>query len=103
MDICTNLQKKRWIGKHFIWVVMELLYKAHHIRQKDFSHLPQIWKQSIQMSPFAVFIRPTLDLSTDLQKKFSIGEQIFLLGMELLNKAHHIRNMDFSHLPQIWK
>ena len=34
---------------------MELLYKAHHMREMDFSHLPQIWKQSIQMSPFCWF------------------------------------------------
>ena len=44
LEICINLQKKRWIGKQFIWVVMELLNKAHHIREMDFSQLSQIWK-----------------------------------------------------------
>ena len=40
LDICTNIQKNHWIGKQIIWVVMELLNKAHYIRKKDFSHLP---------------------------------------------------------------
>ena len=44
LDICTNLQKKEWIGKQIIWVEMELLNKASHIRVMDFSNLPQIWK-----------------------------------------------------------
>ena len=55
------------------------------------------------MSPFADFNRPKLDICTNLQKKHCSGEQIFLLGMELLNNAHHIRLMDFGDLNQIWK
>ena len=55
------------------------------------------------MCPFADFNRPTLDFSTNLQKKHSIGEQIILVGMEFLNNAHHIRQMEFADLPQIWK
>ena len=59
-------------------------------------------KQS-KMRSFAEFNRPKLDICTNLQKKHYIGKQIFLAGMELLNNAHQIRQMDFSHLPQIWK
>ena len=36
-------------------------------------------------------------------KNHSIGEQIFLEGMEFLNNAHHIREMKFGDLPQIGK
>ena len=55
------------------------------------------------MRSFAEFNRPKLDICTNLQKKHCIGEQIFLVGMELLNNVHHIPQMDFSHLPQILK
>ena len=55
------------------------------------------------MCSFAEFNRPKFDICTNLQRKHYIGEQIFLVGMELLINAHHIRQMDFSHLPQIWK
>ena len=51
------------------------------------------------MCPFPDFNRPKLDICTNLQKKHCIGEQIFLLVMELLNNAHHIRQMDFRDLP----
>ena len=56
-----------------------------------------------KMRPFVDFNRPKLDLCTNLQQKHCIGEQIFLVVMELLNNAHHIREMDFGDLPQIWK
>ena len=52
---------------------------------------------------FAEFNRSKLDICTNLQEKHCIGEQIFLVVRELLNNAHHIRVMDFSDLPQIWK
>ena len=44
-----------------------------------------------------------LDICPNLQQKHCIGKQIFLVGMELLNNAHHIREMDFGDLPQIWE
>ena len=56
-----------------------------------------------EMCSFAEFYRSKLDVCTNLQKKHCIGEQIFLLVMELLNYARHIREMDFRDLPQIWK
>ena len=69
-----------------------------------------IWEISLRfgnnpskMCPFADFNRPKLDVSTNLQKKHCIGEQIFLVVMELLHNAHHIRKMDLGDLPQIWK
>ena len=52
------------------------------------------------MCPFADFNRLKLDLCTNLQNNHCIGEQIFLVVMELLNNAHHIRKMDFGDLPQ---
>ena len=55
------------------------------------------------MCPFPDFNRPKLDIFTNLQKKHCIGEQIFLLVMELLNNAYHIREMEFRDLPMIWK
>ena len=55
------------------------------------------------MCSFAEFNRPKLDICTNLQRKHYIGEQIFLAGMELLNNAHHIRQMNLFHLAQIWK
>ena len=48
-----------------------------------------------KMCSFAEFNRPKLDICTNLQKKYCIGEQMFLLVMELPNYAHHIREMDF--------
>ena len=56
-----------------------------------------------KMSPFADFNRTKLDNCTNLQKKHCTRRQIFLVGMELLNNAHHIREMDFADFPQIWK
>ena len=48
-----------------------------------------------KMCPFADFNRAKLDLCTNLQ-------QILLVVMELLNKAHHIREIDVGDLLQIW-
>ena len=53
--------------------------------------------------PFADFKGLKLDLCTNLQRKHCIGEQIFLVVMELLDNSHHICEMDFRDLPQIWK
>ena len=44
-----------------------------------------------------------MDVSANLQKNHCIGEQIFLVVMDLLHNAHHIREMDLGDLPQIWK
>ena len=44
-----------------------------------------------------------MDVSANLQKKRCIGEQIFLVLMELLHNAHHIREMDLGAFSQIWK
>ena len=55
------------------------------------------------MCSFAEFNRSKLDICPNLQKKHYIGEQTFLVVMELQNNAHHIRKMDFEELPQIWK
>ena len=56
-----------------------------------------------QMCSFAEFNRPKLNIYTNLQRKHSSGEQIFLVGMEFLNNAHHIGQLEFADLPQIWK
>ena len=53
--------------------------------------------------PFADFNRLKLNLWTNLQNNHCIGEQIFLVVMELLDNSHHIHKMDFGDLPQIWK
>ena len=53
--------------------------------------------------PFADFNRPKLDISPNLQRNHCIGEQIFLVVMELLDNSHHMHKMDFGDLPQIWK
>ena len=55
------------------------------------------------MCPFADFNPPKLDIFTNFQQKHCIGEQIYLMVMELLNNVHHISGMDFGDLPQIWK
>ena len=52
---------------------------------------------------FADFNRPKLDISPNLQRNHCIGEQIFLVVMELLDNSHHMHQMDFGDLPQIWK
>ena len=53
--------------------------------------------------PFADFIQQKLDISPNLQRNHCIGEQIFLVVMELLDNSHHMHKMDFGDLPQIWK
>ena len=55
------------------------------------------------MCPFDDFNRPKLDIWNNLQKKHCIVEQIFFGVLELLDNAHHIRNVDFRDLPPIWK
>ena len=47
------------------------------------------------MCSFAEFNRSKLDICTNLQKKHCSGEQIFLVGMELLNNTHRIRHDGF--------
>ena len=56
-----------------------------------------------KMCPYANFNMPKLDVSTNLQKKHCIGEQTFLVVVELRHNAHHIREMDLGDLPEIWK
>ena len=56
-----------------------------------------------KMCSFAEFNRSKLDICTNLQKKHCIGEQILFGVLELLNSAHHIGEMDFRDLPEIWK
>ena len=55
------------------------------------------------MCSFAEFNRSKLHICTNLLKKHCIGEQIFFVVLELLDNAHHIRNVDFWDLPHIWK
>ena len=55
-----------------------------------------------KMCSFAEFNRSKLDICSNLQKKHCIGERILLVVLELLNCAHHIREMEFRDLPQIW-
>ena len=55
-----------------------------------------------KMCLFADFNRPKLAVCTNLQKKHCIVEQIYLVVVELLHNARHIREMDFGDLPQIW-
>ena len=55
------------------------------------------------MYSFAEFNRPKLDNCTNLQKKHRIRKQNFLLVVDILNKAHHIREMDFWDFPHIGK
>ena len=53
--------------------------------------------------PFADFNRPKLDRSTNLQKKAQHWRANIFNGMELLNNALHIREMEFEEFSQIWK
>ena len=55
------------------------------------------------MCSFAEYNLSKVDICPNLQKKHCSGEQIFLVGMELLNNTHHMRQMDFGDLPQICK
>ena len=45
--------------------------------------------------PFADFSQPKLDVCTNLQKKHCIGEQTFLVVVELGHDTHHMREMEF--------
>ena len=56
-----------------------------------------------KMCSLAELNRPKLDICTNLQKRHCNGEQNILVEMELLNNSHHIRELDFGDLPQIWK
>ena len=69
-----------------------------------------IWGNSLRfgnnlskMCSFVELNQSKLDICTNLQKKHCIGEQILLMVLELLNITHHICQMDFRDLPQIWK
>ena len=64
---------------------------------------PRFGNNLSKMCPFADFNQPKLDLFTNLQQNHCIAEQIFLVVMGLLHNAHHILEMDFGDLPQIWK
>ena len=64
---------------------------------------PRFGNNLSKLCPFADFNRPKLELCINLQQNPCIGEQIFLVVMELLNNAHHICEMDFGDLPPIWK
>ena len=44
-----------------------------------------------KMCPFVDFNPPKFDNCTNLQEKHNSGEQIILVGMELLSNNHHIR------------
>ena len=56
-----------------------------------------------KMCRIADFNRSKLDIFNNLQQKHCIGEQICLVEMELLTNGHHISEMEFEDLPQIWK
>ena len=47
------------------------------------------------MCSFAEYNLSKVDICTNLQKKHCSGEQIFFVGMELLNNTHHIRENGF--------
>ena len=64
---------------------------------------PRFGNNLSKMCPYADFNMPKLDVSTNLQKKHCIGEQTFLVVVELRHNAHHIREMDLGDLPEIWK
>ena len=86
-------------------VGMELLTNTHHIRVMRWISGVCLRFGNIlsKMASFADFNRPILDIWTNLQKKYLIGEAIFLVRMGLLNNAHHIRELDLGDLPQVWK
>ena len=44
-----------------------------------------------KMCPYDDFNMPKLDVSTNLQRKHCIGEETFLVVVELRHNAHHIR------------
>ena len=55
------------------------------------------------MCSFAEYNLAKVDIGTNLQQNHRIGKHNFLVVMELLSNAHHIREMDVRYLPQIWK
>ena len=55
------------------------------------------------MCSFAEYNLAKVEICTNLQKNHRIGKQTFLVVMELLSNAHHMRQIDFGDLPQIWK
>ena len=91
LNLCTNLQKMHCIGEQICLVGMEHQNNAHHIRKIDFWICLRFGNNLPKMCSFAEFSRPKLDIYTNLQKKHNSGEQIFLVGMELLSNNHHIR------------
>ena len=103
LDISTNSQKKHSIGEQIFLVGMELLNNATIYDRWILGIGLRFPNNLSKMCSFADFNRLTLDICTNLQKKHWIGKQIIWVVIELLNKAHQIRPMDFSHLPQIWK
>ena len=89
--ISSNLQKNHCIGEQICLVGMEHQNNAHHIRKMDFWICLRFGNNLSKMFPFVDFNRPKLDNCTNLQKMHNSGEQIFLVGMELLCNNHHIR------------
>ena len=55
------------------------------------------------MCSSAEFNRSKLDNCPNLQNTHCSGEEIFLMGMEILNNTHHIRKMGVGDLPRIRK
>ena len=84
-------------------VVMKLLFNAHHIREirwiSGVSIMPTTYARWIlgisirfgdnlsKMCPFVDFNRSKLGNCTNLQKKYCIGEAIFLVRMGLLKST----------------
>ena len=76
---------------------MELLNNAHHIREKKFGGFASDLEITYpKCAHLLILTESKLDVCTNLQKKHCIEDQMFLLGIELLNNAHHIREMEFG-------
>ena len=99
LAICTNLQKKHCIGEQlFLGEWSFLIIPIISVRWiLGICH--RFVNNLSKMCSFVEFNRSKLDICTNLQKKHYIGEQIILMVLELLNSAHHIRQVDFSDLP----
>ena len=103
LDICTNLQKKNCIGEQ-IFIGEWSFYIIPTISVRWILGICHRFGNNLsKMCSFAELNRSKLDICTNLQKKHCIGEQTFLVVMELLSNAHHIREMDLRDLPQICK
>ena len=103
LDICSNLQKKQCIGEQlFLGQWSFQIIPTISVRW-IFGNCDRFGNNLSKMCSFAEFNRSKWDICTNLQKKHCTGEQILLMVLELLNSVHHIRKMDFSDLPQIWK